>query len=315
MNGLSKVLVFKIVFTLTASCIPLLLLPANLLQWLGFTIPEPLVFIRLLGMAYVALIVGYSFGLKASLQGNYPASIVWMGIVSNGGAFVLLAHAAIQNTWGSWGLFAQVLMWISLFCVACITIGLIAFGPYRSSVDKTRSLSLNAGNKNPAENASINTAPVAITAAEAPARTKKSLYPEPFASRMSGREKRPLGDLFGLTNFGVNITSLSSSAVSALRHAHSKQDEFIYILQGNPILITDEGETPLSPGMCAGFKAGTGNGHQLVNGLQSDAVYLEIGDRTLDDSAIYPDDDLQALMVNGQWQFTHKDGRRYDTNA
>ncbi|MGH8051280.1 MAG: cupin domain-containing protein [Arenimonas sp.] len=173
-------------------------------------------------------------------------------------------------------------------------------------------MSLNTGDKKPTDN---NTGPVAVIATEVQPRSKKSLYPEPFASRMRGREKRVLGDLFGLTNFGVNITRLSPSAVSALRHAHSKQDEFIYILQGNPTLISDEGETPLSPGMCAGFKAGTGNAHQLVNGLQSDAVYLEIGDRTPNDSAIYPDDDLQALMVDGQWQFLHKDGRRYDTNS
>ena len=98
--------------------------------------------------------------------------------------------------------------------------------------------------------------PVALVASEAPARTRPSNYPEPFASRMAGREKRPLGDLFGLTNFGVNLTRLAPNAVSALRHAHTKQDEFIYILQGHPVLHTDEGRTQLSPGMCAGFKAG-----------------------------------------------------------
>ncbi len=314
MNRLSKVLVFKIIFTLTASCIPLLLFPASLLQWIGFPIPNPLLFLRLLGMAYTALIVGYSFGLKASMRGHYPVGVVWMGIVSNVGAFTLLALAAIQDVWGSWGFYAQALMWVSLFSVGCISIGLIAFGPCRSSADKTRPLSLNAENKKPMEIASNNTTPVAVTAAEAPTRTKKSLYPEPFASRMSGRQKRPLGDLFGLTNFGVNITRLSPSAVSALRHAHSKQDEFIYILEGHPTLITDEGETPLSPGTCAGFKAGTGNGHQLRNLSQNDVVYLEIGDRTPDDSAIYPDDDLQALFVDGHWRFMHKDGRRYDTS-
>jgi uncharacterized cupin superfamily protein len=80
---------------------------------------------------------------------------------------------------------------------------------------------------------------------------------------MAGREKRPLGDLFGLVNFGVNLTKLAPNAASSLRHAHTKQDEFIYILQGNPTLHTDEGFTVLSPGMCSGFKAGTGNGHRL----------------------------------------------------
>lgn len=152
---------------------------------------------------------------------------------------------------------------------------------------------------------------VAIVAADAAARTKPSNYPEPFASRMRGREKRPLGDVFGLTNFGVNLTRLLPGAVSSLRHAHSKQDEFIYILHGSPTLVTDEGETPLSPGMCAGFKAGTGNGHHLTNRTEEDVVYLEIGDRTPGDSGVYPDDDLQAVLVEGKWRFTHKDGTPY----
>src|SRR5262245_8766183 len=130
--------------------------------------------------------------------------------------------------------------------------------------------------------------PVAVVAAEVPARVKASNYPEPFASRMSGRLKRPLGDLFGLTNFGVNLTKLAPGAVAALRHAHSKQDEFIFILQGRPTLHTDEGRTTLSPGMCAGFKAGTGNGHRLLNETQEEVVYLEMGDRTAGDEGRYP---------------------------
>lgn len=152
---------------------------------------------------------------------------------------------------------------------------------------------------------------IAINAAEAPARTKPSNYPEPFASRMAGREKRPLGDLFGLTNFGVNLTRLVPNAVSSLRHAHTKQDEFIYILQGTPTLYTDEGATVLAPGMCAGFKAGSGNGHHLINETVEDVVYLEIGDRTPGDEGHYPDDDLRALLVEGKWQFVHKDGTPY----
>ena len=127
--------------------------------------------------------------------------------------------------------------------------------------------------------------PVAIVASEAALRTKPSSYPEPFASRMAGREKRPLGDVFELTNFGVNLTRLAPSAGSALRHAHSKQDEFIYILEGSPVLITDAGETQLYPGMCAGFKAGTGNGHQLLNRTTEDVVFLDVGDRAVGDSA------------------------------
>ena len=152
---------------------------------------------------------------------------------------------------------------------------------------------------------------LAIVASEAPLRARPSLYPEQFAARVEGRDKRPLGDLFGLVNFGVNQTRLVPGASSALRHAHTKQDEFIYILSGHPTLLTDEGETALSPGMCAGFKAGTGNGHCLVNRSGEDVIYLEIGDRTPGDAASYPDDDLRAELVGGRWHFTHKDGRPY----
>jgi len=153
--------------------------------------------------------------------------------------------------------------------------------------------------------------PVAVIAAEVPARSRPSVYPEPFASRMAGREKRQLGDLFGLKNFGVNLTRLPPSAVSALRHAHTRQDEFVYILQGRPTLHTDEGRTQLSPGMCAGFKASTGNGHCLINETAEEVVYLEVGDRTPGDEGSYPDDDLKALLVEGKWKFVHKDGTPY----
>jgi uncharacterized cupin superfamily protein len=153
--------------------------------------------------------------------------------------------------------------------------------------------------------------PVAVVAAEAPPRAKASSYPEPFASRMAGRRKHPLGELFGLANFGVNLTRLAPGAVSALRHAHSRQDEFVYILQGHPALHTNEGRTRLSPGMCAGFKAGTGNGHHLVNESEEEVVYLEVGDRTPGDEGSYPDDDLKAMLVGGNWEFVHKDGTPY----
>lgn len=153
--------------------------------------------------------------------------------------------------------------------------------------------------------------PVAVVASEAPPRTRPSVYPEPFASRMAGREKRPLGDLFGLTNFGVNLTRLAPGALSALRHSHAKQDEFVYVLQGHPTLHTDEGRTRLSPGMCAGFKAGTGNGHCLINDTAEEVVYLEVGDRTPGDEGSYPDEDLKAIQVEGKWHFLHKDGSPY----
>lgn len=151
----------------------------------------------------------------------------------------------------------------------------------------------------------------AISALDVPPLSRPSLYPEPFASMMTGREKRRLGDVFNLTNFGVNLTRLEPGAISALRHAHSKQDEFIYILEGTPTLRTDEGDTDLSPGMCAGFKAGTGNGHQLINRSSEAVVYLEVGDRTPNDSGEYPDDDLKAEMGDAGWRFTHKDGTPY----
>lgn len=154
--------------------------------------------------------------------------------------------------------------------------------------------------------------PVAVVAALAPLRTKPSNYPEPFASRMAGREKRPLGDIFGLSNFGVNLTRLAPGAVSSLRHAHSRQDEFIYVLQGRPVLHTDAGETELAPGMCAGFKAGNGDAHHLINRGSEDVVYLEVGDRSAGDAGVYPDDDIQAVLgADGKWHFTHKDDTPY----
>ena len=152
---------------------------------------------------------------------------------------------------------------------------------------------------------------VAMMAAQAASRTTLTSYPEPFASRMAGREKRPLGDFFGLTNFGVNLTRLLPSAASALRHAHSRQDEFVFVLSGKPTLISDAGETDLLPGVCAGFKAGSGDAHMLENRTNEEVVYLEIGDRTAGDAAAYPDDDLQAVLIDGRWKFLHKDGNPY----
>ena len=151
-----------------------------------------------------------------------------------------------------------------------------------------------------------------LIAAEVPPRTSPSLYPEPFASRVAGRQRQALGDAFGLNNFGVNRTTLKPGAISALRHWHTVQDEFIYVLSGYPTLVTDAGETRLQPGMCVGFKAGEPDGHQLVNRSEEDVVYLEIGDRLPGDSGSYPDDDLQAVMGgDGKWRFLHKDGSAY----
>lgn len=157
--------------------------------------------------------------------------------------------------------------------------------------------------------------PSALFAADAPVRARPTLYPPAIAemldTQLAGREKRPLGDLFGLTNFGVNLTRLSPGALAALRHAHSRQDEFIYVLEGHPTLVTDAGRTLLAPGMCAGFRAGSGDAHTLVNETDTDAVFLEIGDRSDGDEVHYPDDDLAARYVAGAWVFSHKDGTPY----
>lgn len=153
--------------------------------------------------------------------------------------------------------------------------------------------------------------PVAIDAAAAPLRAKPSNYPEPFAARVASRQKRPLGEVFGLASFGVNLTRLAPGSISALRHAHAVQDEFIYVLEGCPTLVTDAGRTPLRPGMCAGFKGGSGDGHHLVNETADEVAYLEVGDRQPGDAVDYPDDDLLARFVAERWMFFHKDGSPY----
>jgi uncharacterized cupin superfamily protein len=153
--------------------------------------------------------------------------------------------------------------------------------------------------------------PTAIEAWAVAPRSRPSNYPALFAARMAGREKRALGDVFGLANFGVNLTRLAPGAQSALLHRHSRQDEFVYVLDGAPTLVTEAGETQLRPGMCAGFPAG-GRAHHLVNRTDTDALYLEVGDRTPGDRGEYPADDLEArLAPDGGWRFFHKDGRPY----
>ncbi len=136
-------------------------------------------------------------------------------------------------------------------------------------------------------------------------------YPEPYKSRVAGRHKRRLGDAAGLKNFGVNLTRLDPGAESSMRHWHAKQDEFIYILEGEVTLVTDSGRQKLTPGMTAGFPAGKADGHQLVNETGKPVLYLEIGDRTPEDGATYSEVDMAARMVEGKWVFTHKDGSPY----
>lgn len=150
-----------------------------------------------------------------------------------------------------------------------------------------------------------------ISAHEVPPGTRKTLYPQPFASRVEGRTKRRLGDHFGLMNFGINLTELAPGAVSALLHHHTKQDEFIYVVAGTPTLLLDDREYVLRPGDCCGFKAGNGVGHQLVNKSRSPVLYLEIGDRTAGDTADFPKDDLKLTPIESGWIVSHKDGTPY----
>lgn len=151
---------------------------------------------------------------------------------------------------------------------------------------------------------------LAIVAADAAPRTKSSNYPSEFAARMAGRTKRPLGDIFSLRNFGVNLTTLEPGALSALQHLHSRQDEFVYILEGEAVLVAGDDEVVLQAGMCAGFKAG-GTSHHLENRSGRSVVYLEIGDRTEGDEVSYPADDLKAVREDGAWSFRRKDGTPY----
>jgi uncharacterized cupin superfamily protein len=149
-----------------------------------------------------------------------------------------------------------------------------------------------------------------LIASEAPLRASRSNYPEPFASRLHGRFKRPLGELFGLKNFGVNVTTLEPGAISALQHQHSQQDEFVYVLDGELVLVSGMNEWVMSAGWCVGFPAG-GNSHHLENRSSRPATYLEIGDRAAGDVVSYPCDDLVAVLDGGTWRFTHKNGERY----
>jgi len=150
--------------------------------------------------------------------------------------------------------------------------------------------------------------PTALRAAEVAPRARPTGYPADLTARVAGREKRQLGDVFGLSVFGVNLTRLAPGAWSALHHRHTTQDEFIYVLEGNPVLVTEAGETWLEPGMCAGFPAG-GSPHHLENRGDSDALILEVGDRGAGDAVFYPDDDLAAAMgPDGKWRYTRKDG-------
>jgi uncharacterized cupin superfamily protein len=136
-------------------------------------------------------------------------------------------------------------------------------------------------------------------------------YPAPFQKAVMGRERIALGNLAGLTQFGVNFTRLKPGAASALRHWHEAEDEFVYVLEGDLTLIEEDGEKLLRAGEAAGFKAGAANGHHLVNKSNRDAIYLEIGTRAERERAHYPDDDLAYQKDGKNFAFTHKSGEPY----
>jgi uncharacterized cupin superfamily protein len=138
-----------------------------------------------------------------------------------------------------------------------------------------------------------------------------SNYPAPFKAGVAKRAKRRLGDALGLTNFGVNMTTLPLGCGSALRHWHTREDEFIYVLEGELVLLTGGAEQLLIAGMAAGFAAGKADGHCLVNRSDRDAVYLEVGDRRPDDAVHYPDVDLEVRTIDGTRTYLHKDGTAY----
>ncbi len=139
-----------------------------------------------------------------------------------------------------------------------------------------------------------------------------TMYPSPFDEPCRARQRKKLSDAAGLTQFGVNLLTLPPDAWSSQRHWHTDADEFVYVLQGEVTLVTDEGTEILRPGEAAGFKAGDGNGHCLQNHATADAVILEIGTRADTDAAHYPEIDLMAPPRGEPTVFTHRDGTPYE---
>lgn len=138
-----------------------------------------------------------------------------------------------------------------------------------------------------------------------------TIYPEPFAAMVEGRAKKALGNAGGLTQFGVNLTRLKPGAISSLKHWHEKEDEFVFILEGEAVLVEDDTETRLVAGEAAAFKAGNGIAHQLVNRSAQDVVYLEVGSRAEEEHARYADHDLDYRRDAAGHRFTRKDGTPY----
>jgi uncharacterized cupin superfamily protein len=135
-----------------------------------------------------------------------------------------------------------------------------------------------------------------------------SRYPAPYAAPCATRVRNRLGDAAGLTDFGVNLLRLPPGTWSSQRHWHTAEDEFVYVLEGEVVLVTDAGEETLRPGDCAGFKAGTEDGHHLQNRSRTDVLLLEIGSRKAEDAGDYPDIDMR-FSPDG---FTRKDGSPFD---
>ena len=151
-----------------------------------------------------------------------------------------------------------------------------------------------------------------IRAEDVAATKGETIYPKPFASAVAGRTKRRLGDVFGLTNFGINLTHLDPGAVSALTHWHSVQDEFVYVLQGVATVAFGDMEYELEAGDCIGFKAGTGIAHQVVNRTGEPVTYIEVGDRSPGEKGEYSDADLTfEYGTDGSLIAMHKDGTPY----
>lgn len=136
-------------------------------------------------------------------------------------------------------------------------------------------------------------------------------YPAPYDELVKGRFRKVLGDAGGLTQFGVNLTRLEPGSASAQRHWHEKEDEFVFIVAGEVVLIEDEGETVLKAGDAAAFKASVPNGHHLVNRSGADALYFEIGTRNPNERGEYPDIDMKFISENNVTRYTRKDGTPY----
>lgn len=136
-------------------------------------------------------------------------------------------------------------------------------------------------------------------------------YPEPFRAANRMRWFRRLGDHAGLRNFGVNLVRIVPGGQSSARHAHTAQDEFVWVLEGTVELETDAGTEVLLAGMCAGFAAGSGNAHRFVNRSGADVMLLVVGDRSAGDEIFYPEQDLHARLVEGRYVFSRKDGTAY----